>query len=266
LDTPLIVVTNDDGIHSAGLWAAATALDSLGEVMVVAPESEQSGAGRSMPISSEGRIQRVAVKAAERVWEGYAVHGSPAQTVQHALLEIVPRRVDLVVSGINYGENVGTAVTISGTVGAALEAASFGIPALAVSLQATVEEILSQEPSIDFSVAAHFTREFGRRLLASELPDDVDVLKLDVPRDATPDTPWQVAHLTRHRYFTPLKPQRARLEDSTRIGFTARDGMEMEPRSDARVMAEGYVAVTPLSLDMTSRIDPKLLVAALDGK
>jgi 5'-nucleotidase len=266
LDNPLILVTNDDGIHSGGLWAAAAALDSLGEVIVIAPENEQSGAGRSMPIYSEGRIQRVAVKVDGKVWEGYAVHGAPAQVVQHALLEIVSRRVDLVVSGINYGENVGTAVTISGTVGAALEAASFDIPAMAVSMQATVDEIISHAASVDFSMAAHFTQEFAQRLLSSELPDDVDVLKLDIPRDATPETPWCVTRLTRHRYFTPLKPRRARLEDSTRIGFTARDGMEMEPESDARALAEGCVAVTPLSLDLTSRVDMDALRTQLNGK
>lgn len=267
MDKPLILITNDDGIHSRGLWAAATALDSLGEVMVVAPEAEQSGAGRSMPISSEGRIQRVAVKQDGVVWEAYAVHGSPAQVVQHALLELVPREVSLVVSGINFGENVGTGVTVSGTVGAALEAAAFDIPALAVSLQASVEEIISHAPTVDFSVAAHFTGEFARRLLASELPTDVDVLKLEVPRTATPQTAWRLTRLARQqRYFMPVKPDRERIEDSTSIGFYARDGMEMEPGSDARAIAEGFVAVTPLSLDLTSRVDGESLRALLNGK
>lgn len=266
MKTPLILLTNDDGIHSRGLWAAAVALERLGEVLVVAPEEQQSNAGRSMPLSSQGRIQRVSVKVEGRVCEAYAVHASPAQVVQHSLLEIAPRPVSLVVSGINYGENVGTNVTISGTIGAALEGAAFGVPGLAVSLQASIREIVTQDPSIDFSVAAHFTHQFARKLLTSELPDDVDVLKVEVPRRATPESPWQITRLTRLRYYLPLKPQRVRLEDAARIDYTVRDGKELEAGSDARVMAEGIVSVTPLSLDMTSRVDETVLRSLLNGK
>ena len=128
MDQPLILITNDDGVHSKGLWAAAEALAALGEVLVVAPEEEQSSTGRSLPRSSLGRIRKVEAEVNGQMVTGYSVHGSPAQTVQHALLELVPRPPDLVVSGINYGENIGTSVTISGTVGAAFEAAAFGIP------------------------------------------------------------------------------------------------------------------------------------------
>lgn len=267
MDKPLILLTNDDGIHSSGLWAAAVALESLGEVLVAAPEEEQSSTGRSMPRTSEGRIQPVEVKTGNRVWqEAYAVHGTPAQVVQHALLRIVPRQVSLVVSGINYGENVGSGVTVSGTIGAALEAAAFGVPGLAVSLETTIEELLSQDPSVDFSIAAHFTQKFARRLLEVNLPDDVHVLKVDVPRGASPETPWQVARLARQRYYVPFKPEGARLEDAVRIGYRVQDGKELEPGSDARVLAEGVVAVTPLSLDMTSRVDEEALRALLNGR
>jgi 5'-nucleotidase len=266
LDNPLILLTNDDGIHSNGLWTAAVALESLGEVLVAAPEEQQSGAGRSMPQNSKGRIQLIEAKTGDKVRQGYAVHGSPAQVVQHALLELVPRHVDLVVSGINYGENIGPSVTVSGTVGAALEGAAFGIPGLAVSLQASVSEILSQDSSVDFSVAAHFTREFAHRMLVTTLPEDVHVLKLEVPRSATPESPWQITRLSRSRYYKPLKPERTRLEDPTRIGFAVRDVKEWEPGSDARAMFEGIVAVTPLSLDMTSRVDGDALQTLLNGR
>jgi 5'-nucleotidase len=266
LDRPLILLTNDDGIHSNGLWAAAAALESLGEVLVAAPEEEQSSSGRSMPRNSEGRIQPVEVKVDGRVWQGYAVRGSPAQAVQHAVLRIAPRQVSLVVSGINYGENIGSGVTISGTVGAALEAAAFGVPGLAVSLETTTEELLSQDPSVDFSIAAHFTQKFARRLLEVRLPEDVHVLKVEVPRSASLETPWQVARLSRHRYYVPVKPEGVRLEDAIRIGYRVRDGKELEPGSDARAMAEGVVAVTPLSLDMTSRVDGETLRALLNGR
>ncbi len=130
-----ILLTNDDGIQSPGLWTAAGALSNLGYVHVVAPRDQFSGAGRSMPSNSDGVIKPQQMRVNEKDWTVYAVGGTPAQTVQHAILEILPERPDLVVAGINYGENLGTGVTVSGTVGAALEGASLGIPSLAISLE-----------------------------------------------------------------------------------------------------------------------------------
>src|SRR5512134_1609758 len=122
-DKPQILLTNDDGIASPGLWAAAEALSQLGYVYVTAPRDQFSGAGRSFPITTDGVIRPQVMDVNGQEWTVYAVGGTPAQVVQHAVLEILPQIPDLVVSGINYGENVGTGITASGTVGAALEAA-----------------------------------------------------------------------------------------------------------------------------------------------
>ncbi len=108
-------------------------------------------------------------------WTAYGIGGTPAQAVLHAVLEILPQPPDLVVSGINYGENLGSGITISGTVGAALEAAALGILAMAVSLETDPEHHLSYSTDIDFSTAAHFTAFFARLLLAKSIPEDVDV-------------------------------------------------------------------------------------------
>ena len=132
---PHILLTNDDGIRSPGLWAAAEALSRLGFVTVAAPREQFSGAGRSLPATSEGSIRAETVTVHGQTWQVYAVGGTPAQAVQHGVLEILGQRPDLLVSGINYGENTGTGITVSGTVGAAMEAASMGIPALAMSLE-----------------------------------------------------------------------------------------------------------------------------------
>src|SRR3972149_2595964 len=130
-----ILLTNDDGIQSPGLWIAAKALSELGFVHVVAPRDQFSGAGRSLPITSDGLIRAQPMHVNGQDWTVYSVGGTPAQAVLHAILEVLPKPPELVVSGINYGENLGTGVTVSGTVGAALEAASLGIPALAISLE-----------------------------------------------------------------------------------------------------------------------------------
>ncbi len=145
--------------------------------------------GRSLPSTSDGTIQERTTGGGRQDWTVYAVGGSPAQAVLHGILEIMPRRPDLVVSGINYGENVGTGVTISGTVGATLEAASHGIPALAASLETDRAHHQTYSLDVDFSAAAYFTAYFAQRMLEKRLLPDVDVLKVDVPADGHhPDT------------------------------------------------------------------------------
>ena len=122
----------------------------------------------------------------------------------------MPRWPDLVVSGINYGENLGTGITASGTVGAALEAAALGIPALAVSLQTHPDDYYSYSREVNFSPARHFTTLFARILLDRRLPLDVDLLKIDIPDGATLETPWEMTRLSRHRYYALRPPRRIR--------------------------------------------------------
>lgn len=255
-DEQLILLTNDDGINSPGLRAAAEALSTLAWVTVVAPREQWSGAGRSLPSMTAGTIDARRQQIGGDHWEVFAVDGTPAQAVQHGLLELVPRPPDLVVSGINYGENVGSGVTISGTVGAALEAASFGIPGLAVSLETPKEYHLSYSSQIDFSAAAHFARKFAAMLLSAACPADVDVLKVDVPSSATAGTGWRMTRLSRQRYYLPLKPQREKLSGRGKLDYSRQIEPDLEPDSDIAVLSnEKLVAVTPLSLDLTSRID-----------
>jgi 5'/3'-nucleotidase len=260
----LILLTNDDGIRSPGLWAAAEALEPLGFVMVVAPREQATGTGRSMPAASEGRLYEETVAVNGKSWKVYAADGTPAQAVQHGLLEILPRLPDLLVAGINYGENVGSGITISGTVGAALEGASFGVPSLAVSLQTEVHYHWTNSTDIDFSTASFFAQKFARVLLSLTRPADVDVLKVEIPEGATPQTPWRVTRLSRTRYFLPKKPLRENLGDKGHIGYTRIvEPNLVETDSDVRALMDGVVSVTPLSLDMTSRMDLKTLASLL---
>lgn len=252
-----ILLTNDDGIRSPGLWAAAQALSALGFVHVIAPREQVSGAGRSLPVGSDGIIAPEEMAVNGQKWTVYSVGGSPAQAVLHALLEVLPDPPALVVSGINYGENVGSGVTISGTVGAALEAASHGIPALAVSLETDQSHHLSYSEEVDFGVAAHFTAYFARLLLGRRMLPDVDVLKVEVPANATPDTPWALTRLSRQRYFQPLPPQRESWQVRGTLGYRM-DPQAAKDEADTDVYAllvRRLVSVTPLSLDMTSRVD-----------
>ena len=257
MSQPQILLTNDDGILSPGLWAAAEALSALGYVNVVAPREQWSGAGRSLPNTSDGIITPQIVTVNNQDWTVYSVGGTPAQSVLHAVYEILPEKPRLVVSGINYGENIGLGVTISGTVGAALEGAALGIPALAISLETKMEHHLSYSTEVDFSTAAHFTTYFGRMLLEEKMPFDVDLLKVDVPSDATPATPWRLTRLSRMLYFESVPAERASLDMPGHMGYKMADGFHLDPPDTdvyaLRVLRQ--VAVTPMSLDMTSRVD-----------
>jgi 5'-nucleotidase len=254
---PQILLTNDDGILSPGLWAAAAALSKIGFVTVTAPRDQASGMGRSLPSTSDGIIEEKQVQVNGQDWTVYSVGGSPAQTVLYGILDVMKRRPDLVVSGINYGENVASGVTISGTVGAALEGAALGIPSLAVSLEVEPKYHLSYSEEISFLIAAEFTYRFARVLLEKKLPFDADVLKVDVPSDATVDTPWQLTRVSRQRYYEPLATERKTLSDPGLISYREAGRLEEEPEdTDVYVLRkERMVSVTPLSLDLTSRID-----------
>ena len=255
---PQILLTNDDGIHSPGLWAAARELGRIGYVTVAAPREQHSGAGRSVPAWTDGEIKPTQLTIGDQEWTCYAVGGSPAQSVQYGIFAILKRKPDLVVSGINYGENPATDITLSGTVGAALEAASYGIPALAVSLQLASEDFFGYSRDTDFSTAAIFARRFAKLLLSSTMPEDVHVLNINVPIDATPDTPWKMARLGRHPYFVPYLKESAEPGGIPRIDATRQPHPEdlNDPQSDVYVFSrENMVSVTPLSLDLTSRVD-----------
>jgi 5'-nucleotidase len=256
-DRPLILFTNDDGIQSPGLRAAAEAFADIGDLLVVAPRVQQSGMGRSLPVTSEGRIHEQIMEVGGKPLKVYGVDGTPAQAVQHGVLELANRLPALCISGINYGDNCGNGVTISGTAGAAMEAASLSIPAIAMSQQTRHDQHLTYSTEVDFAAAAHFTLQFGLWLMQHRAPDDVDLLKIDVPAGATIETAWRVTRISRNRVYWPTRPERVALNEIGRLGYALHTNPdEAEPDSDVRaVMKDGVVSVTPMSLDMTSRTD-----------
>ncbi|MBI4928692.1 MAG: 5'/3'-nucleotidase SurE [Anaerolineae bacterium] len=249
---PLILLTNDDGVQSPGIAAAARALAGLGELVVAAPREQMTSAGRSLPVTSDGRIEQVELPGISA--PVYAVGGTPAQAVLHAVLEILPRRPDLVVSGINYGENIGSGITASGTVGAALEGAALGIQSLAMSLQLLNTQWYEYH-DLDFSAAEYFTAFFAQRMLRQRMPADVDLLKVDVPATATPQTDWRVTSQSRQRYYIPYLIREGGWDSRGWVSAKVEARKEdVEPDSDVyALMYDQVVSVTPISIDMTSR-------------
>ena len=264
-ERPLILLTCDDGIKSPGLRAAVRAALGLGEIIVSAPCEQQTGAGRSLPTFNDGAIHEIEYEVDGQAVPAYAIHGSPAQAVIYALVELVPRRPALCISGINFGENLGSAVTGSGTVGAALEAADGGVPGLAISLETEPKYHYNHSEDVDFLAATHFARHFAVQMLAQQMPADIDVLKVDIPCDATPSTPRRVTRLSRQRYFQPLPSGRRYLAEKRRLGYRMEvDRAALEPDSDIHaVLVDRIVSVTPLSLDLTSRVGQDAVKALL---
>jgi 5'-nucleotidase len=128
-----------------------------------------------------------------------------------------------------------------------------------VSLETDPKYHYHHSEDVDFDTATHFARLFAKRMLAGELPEDVDVLKVDIPCDASPETPWRLTRLSRQRYFKPLPSGRRYLSEKRRLGYRKKvDLATLGTDTDVHaIMIDRVVAVTPLSLDMTSRVDPE---------
>jgi len=269
---PLILLTNDDGIHSAGLLAVAEAVYGLGELLIAAPATQQTGMGRGSPPVIDGTVDEITLTVRGHTVIGYGISGSPAQAVLYGVLAIAQCRPALVISGINYGENVGTCVTASGTVGAALQAAELGVPGLAVSLETDrsyhYESRGRGESRVDWNAAAHATRCFAEAILGRQMPFDVDVLKIDVPDDATPQTPWRLTRQSRQAYYEIYRPS-AKPAAGMQVGLDYRIHVNwetLEPDSDIYALArDRVISVTPLSQDLTARTDLGELERMLRG-
>jgi len=251
-----ILVTNDDGIESPGLKAAVQAVMPLGTVTVTAPRYQQTGAGRGLTGEKEATLQPVDYTVDGVQVEAYHCKCSPALVVRHALRTLfLEKKPDLLVSGINYGENLGVNITCSGTVGAALEASSHGIPGIAISKQTEVESHHAYN-SQNWSASQHFLTLFSQLFALKHPLPDVDVLKIEIPADATPETRWKITTLARTAYYyreLEAPGAHSRIGDGRTIVKVDTDLLDRD--SDIYALAvEKIVSVTPLSLDLTSRI------------
>jgi 5'-nucleotidase len=239
MGSPLILVSNDDGIHSAGLAALADVLAPIGEVTIVAPDREQSASSHALTLH---RPLRIASLGGDR----YTVDGTPTDCVNlavHAILK--DRRPALLVSGINHGANLGDDVTYSGTVSAAMEATLLGIPSIAMSLIGREE--------FDFGVAATFAARLARWVLAHPLPADT-LLNVNVPQEFDGPAPRGVAltRMGRRRYGDAIvenvdpRGRKYYWIAGDEVPFVAEEG------TDFHAVRQGLISITPIHLDLTN--------------
>jgi 5'-nucleotidase len=229
----VILVTNDDGIHAQGLSALAQALESLGEVFVVAPDREQSAVGHALTLHRPLRVDQVGERR-------FAVNGTPSDCVNLGVLGLLPEPPVLVVSGINHGSNLGDDVTYSGTVSAAMEGTLLGVPSMAVS-QAEGEVA-------GFEAAGRVAQLVAARLLVEGLPAKT-LLNVNVPRgDVSGIRMTRLGHrVYREKVIQEVDP---RGRPYYWIGVGPPEWREDEA-SDIAAVHAGLASVTPLHLDLT---------------
>jgi len=229
-----ILLTNDDGYEAPGLRALAAEFAEFATVSIVAPSREQSGAAQSLTL----RQPIVCHSVAEREW---AIDGTPADCVIVALHKLLPERPDMVVSGINFGANLGENIYYSGTVGAAREAALHHLPAIAISM-------CSKKPKVDFGPSARVARAAVDIVLSKGLPDQV-LLNINVPEPWTGGVAFtrQSKKITRNQ-LTEGKDPRGRTYFWL---FEQKIDKDVDPQSDYAAIFAGRVSITPLHLDPT---------------
>jgi 5'-nucleotidase len=254
-EPPLILLTNDDGFGSPGLHAAAEAVAGLGELLLVAPATQQTAMSRAFVTDpGAGVIKQVDLQIARRTVPGYAITGSPVMAVTHAVLELARRPIALCVSGINYGENIGGAIGVSGTVGAAFEADAHGIPAIAAAITAQTSEWRTFG-AVDWTAARHFTRLLAQQVLADGMPAGVSVLNLNVPRSATTRTELRKTVQGRQPYYARRRPDPPRPLDRP-YQFAVDvviDPAALEPGTDIHaIVCDQVASVTPLTWQQTA--------------
>jgi 5'-nucleotidase len=240
-----ILVTNDDGVSAAGLFALVKEMRHLGKVSILAPDRNWSGSGHVKTLDRALRVREVLLQDGSKA---FASDGAPSDCVALATLGFIKEPIDLVVSGINIGANLGHDVTYSGTVTAAMEAGIAGVPGIAVSLE--IPEGLAGE--IDFGPAARAARLVVQHVIEDGLPPEI-LLNVNVP--FLRDDQIQGFRLTRQGLRVYHSRLDERIDPRGRpyywIGGDAPTGVA-ERGTDIGALAEGYISVTPLQLDLTA--------------
>lgn len=242
-----IVLGNDDGFDAPGLQALIKALAGTAELYVAAPAQNQSGKGHSITISDTILVRE---RQVEGVTRALAIDATPATAMRVGLEKFIPKRPDLVISGINRGENLGTAVYLSGTLGAAREAVFTGIPAIAVSIAGNRSE--------DYAATAALVRRIVDELRAKQLLKPGFFLNVNAPSGAPKGIKVTRLSVKASRQLYDCTPF---VKDKAAC-FSGYEQVKADaPDTDVQAFFEGYVAITPLTLDATEPAAMKDLAA-----
>jgi 5'-nucleotidase len=238
-----ILLTNDDGIYAPGLRALRVELRKLGDVVVVAPATEQSAVGHSVTLTTPLVVQEVLDEEQQPL--GWAVEGRPADCVKLAIRELLPEPPDLVVSGLNSGSNAGINVLYSGTVAAAIEGAFFRCTSIACSLE------YRRARPLDFARAADLTRNVIEQILAHQ-PAPGSLFNINIP--SLELGPVRGIRTLAQNVAPYVETFDRRTDPRGRVYFWSNPEFscpDPHPDTDVTALAEGYITVTPLQFNLT---------------
>jgi len=238
---PTILISNDDGIDSEGIYALAAEIKKFANVIVAAPHTQQSAVGHSITMSNPIRVRRV---NHGKSFFGYAVEGTPADSVKLAVHTLLKnRKIDLLISGINQGANTAINIIYSGTVSAATEGTILGLPSIAVSLTSYIYP--------NFTAAAEFSSKIARVVLKRGLPKGT-LLNVNVP--AVPKSKIKGIKITRQGKSSWDDTYEKRLDPGNREYYWLTGSMLKTDESieyDVKAIDSNYISVTPIHYDLT---------------
>lgn len=240
---PLILVTNDDGISAPGIRALISVMKQLGDVIVVAPDSPQSATGHAITINNTLYINKIDIDP--DVEREYSCSGTPVDCVKFAVNEILDRKPDLCVSGINHGSNSSINVIYSGTLSAAVEAGIEGIPAIGFSL-------LDYDWNADFEPAKPFIKKIAQQVLEQGLPEGV-IINVNFPKLSEKDIKGikvcRQAKATWIERFDKRKNPQGREYYWLTGEFI---NMDQGEDTDEWALENGYISLVPVQFDLTA--------------
>lgn len=237
----LILVSNDDGFFTDGIKTLTKKLREIGDVWVVAPDREQSATGHSLTLHRPLRV-----KSTKKREQEYFVDGTPTDCVNLAVNKLMPRKPDLVVSGINRGANLGDDITYSGTVAASLEAVLLGIPAIAMSASPTAQDEYHYEAAADF--AAYMAQQVMKHGLAAGT-----LLNVNVPSETSVGERRCVLTRMGKRIYSDVIEEKLDPRGKTYYWVGGpKVGSQIDPGTDCEASDQGRISVTPIQLDMTN--------------
>ncbi|WP_299156475.1 5'/3'-nucleotidase SurE [uncultured Christiangramia sp.] len=241
---PLILVTNDDGITAPGIRTLIEVMKEIGDVVVVAPDSPQSGMGHAITISDTLFCEQVTIKESYKHKE-YSCSGTPADCVKIATQEILDRKPDLCVSGINHGSNSSINVIYSGTMSAAVEAGIEGIPAIGFSL-------LDYSLNANFEPARKYVKAIVRNTLKNGLPEGV-VLNVNIPKLDAGDIKGMKVCRQANAHWEEEFDKRRSPQGRDYYWLTGTFVNKDEGKdTDEQALADGYVSIVPVQFDLTA--------------
>ena len=234
-----ILISNDDGVDAPGIAALFEKLTPLGRVTVAAPSRNYSGAGHGMTSNSPIMVEETDKNGSK--W--YGIDATPATCVRLALESLLTEKPDIVISGINRGENIGLVTFYSGTVACAREASIKGIPSIAVSFE--------DGPVMDYKEAAAFVADLVRGLKARGIRPG---LFLNVNYPARPKEKIKGVMITRQDLQSPLQSYEKRISPRGKLYFWPlyRELFQAPEKTDVWALANGYISITPLQIDQTN--------------